>query len=147
MPSKLAMSSIDRESEPTRTTMTVNDAATTPELQALADAIDDIILGPDVIAKLTSETVIQSAPQAPPSDKFAERGNRWQIKVQDTANNIFTHSIGTANNALLPSSTDDSLDLTQTQGLALKTAIEAAYRTKENRTVTLVSCKQISAKD
>jgi hypothetical protein len=128
--------------------MGVDSGATDPELQAIVDAVDAVILGAAASGTKTISSVIDAGSAVPPTSTSAERGNKWLIRIQDSVNSkIFTHEIGTADNAQLPSSTDDYLDLTAGVGLALKTAIEAAYESPYGNVGVLLSVQQVNRAD
>lgn len=141
----LALSTLDRQSNRSSTRFAVKTAATNGELQAVADAVDAIILGSNVSATKVTAEVIDAGSAAPPADKTANRGDKWLMRMQDsTTGQIYTHEIGTADGAQLPSSTDDYLDLTAGVGLALKTAIETAYESPDGNAGVLLSVQQVN---
>jgi hypothetical protein len=141
------ISTIDRQSKRTTMRVGVIDAATNPELQAIVDAIDAVILGSDASGTKTVPTVIDVGSADPPANKNADRKNKWLLRFQDSAGNILTHEIGTADNSQLPSSTDDYLDLAAGVGLALKTAFDAVYQSPYGNTGTLISVQQVNRGD
>lgn len=139
------VSTLDRQSKRTSMRIGVDTGATDVELQAIVTAIDAIILGSDASGVKTVSTEIDAGSAAPPADKDANRGNKWLLRIQDSVNGeIFTHEIGTADNAQLPSATDDYIDLTAGVGLALKTAIEAVYESPYAHTGVLASVQQVN---
>lgn len=141
----LIVSTLDRQSKRTSTTMGVADAVTDPEIQAVADAIDAIILGSPCSATKVVRSIVDAGSAAPPADKAANRANKWLMRIQDsTTAQIYTHEIGTVDDSQLPTATDDYLDLTAGTGLALKTAIEAAYRSPDNNAGVLLSVQQVN---
>jgi len=148
MPIALTFSSIDRMSNPTSTRMGAIAAVSDPQIQAIADALDAVILGSLVKAVKAEETVVDIGSSAPPSDDDANRGNKWLFRIQDSVKGkIFTHELGTADNTQLPDPATDFLDLTAGTGLALKTAIDAAYESPLENTGVLISVQQVSRKD
>lgn len=141
---KLNISTLDRLSKRTSMSLGVDSGATNVELQAVADAVDAIILGANVSAeKVVSET-IDAGSAVPPTSNLANVTSKWLCRIQDTDGNIFTHEIGTADVSQLPSSTVDYLDLTAGVGAALKTAIEAVYESPYGNTGTLLSVQEVS---
>lgn len=143
-----AISTIDRQSQRTTMKFSVDAGATDPELQLVVDNIDAIILGSAASGVKTVSTVIDAGSAAPPADENAQRANKWLLRVQDAVNGkIFTHEIGTADNAQLPSSTDDYLDLSAGAGLALKTNFEAVYESPYGNAGTLLSVQQVNRAD
>lgn len=143
-----AVSTIDRQSKRSTMRLGVDTGATDPELQAVVDAVDAIILGSAASGNKTVTTVVDAGVAAPPADKAANRGNKWLLRLQDSVNgNIFTHEIGTADDAQLPSAGDDYLDLTAGVGLALKTAVETVYESPYGNTGVLLSVQQVNRAD
>ncbi|MCG3207803.1 MAG: hypothetical protein FOGNACKC_01403 [Anaerolineae bacterium] len=139
------VATLDRLSKRTSMTIGVADAATNQDLQSVVDAIAAIILGAAPSGTKTVPTVIDAGSSAAPANTNANRLNKWLFRMQDSVNGkIFTHEIGTANNAQLPSPTSDFLDLTAGAGLALKTAIDAVYRSPYGNAGVLVSVQQVS---
>jgi hypothetical protein len=123
-------------------------AVSDPQIQAVADAWDAIILGSAVKGVKSEDTVIDGGSQVPPSEELANRGQKWLARVQDsTTSKVFTHELGTADYTQLPSPTSDYLDLTAGVGLALKTAIDAAYESPEGNTGVLLSVQQVTRTD
>lgn len=144
MPS-LSISTVDRHSKRTSMIVGIDSGATDPEVQAVADAIDAVILGASVSAIVTTPNVVDAGSAVPPSDVDANRGNKWLLRIQDDTNGkIFTHEIGTADNSLLATASDDFLDITADEGLALKTAIETIYESPYGNTGTLLSVQQVN---
>lgn len=145
MATDFTVATIDRNSDRTSMRIGVVDAATNPELQAVVDAIDAVVLGSNCSGTKTVATAIDVGSAAPPANKAANRGNKWLMRFEDGTNaEIFTHEIGTADDAQLPSSTDDYLDLTAGVGLALKTALDAVYQSPYGNTGTLISVQQVN---
>lgn len=147
MPS-FSVRTIDRQSKATSMNLGVDAGATNPELQAIVDAVDAIILGAAASGTKNVPEVIDGGSAAPPANKAANRKNKWLLRIQDGTNfKVFTHEIGTADDAQLPSATDDFLDLTAGVGLALKTAIEAAYESPYGNAGVLLSVQQVNRGD
>lgn len=143
-----AVSTIDRQSKRSTMSLGVDAGVTNVELQAIVDAVDAIILGSAASGTKTTSEVIDAGTPSPPADVDANRGNKWLLRIQDaTANKIFTHEIGTADNAQLPSPGDDYLDLTAGVGLALKTAVEAGYESPYGNVGVLLSVQQVNRGD
>ena len=141
------MSTIDRESKPTSMSINIKAGTTDPQLQTLVNAVDAVILGSDIKGTKSVLTVIDPGSAVPPANDFAQRGNKWLFRVQDAVNgNIFTHEIGTADNAILASSTDDFIDLTVGAGATLKSAFEVAYESPYGNAGILLSVQQVSRK-
>lgn len=144
----VALSTIDRLSLATSTRMGAIAAVSNPQIQAWADAMDAVILGANVKAVKSEDTVVDVGSQVPPADEDANRGAKWLLRAQDsTTGNIFTHEIGTADFTQLPSPTSDFLDLTAGTGLALKTAFDAIYESPLGNTGVLLSAQQVTRTD
>lgn len=144
----LSLSTIDRLSLATSTRMGAIAAVTDPQVQALVDAWDAVILGAAIKGVKSEDTVIDVGSQVPPADELANRGDKWLARAQDsTTGRIFTHELGTADYSQLPSPTSDTLDLTAGVGLALKTAFDAAYESPEGNTGVLLSVQQVTRSD
>lgn len=142
---EFTISTLDRLSKRTSTKLGVAAAATDPQLQAVVDAVDAIILGSAASGVKTVATTIDAGTPTPPADNDANRGNKWLMRVQDSVNGkIFTYEIGTADNAQLPSSSSDYLDLTAGVGLALKTAVEVVYESPYGNAGVLLSVQQVN---
>lgn len=144
----VSFSTIDRQSKSTSMTVGADDAVTDVNVQALADALDAILRGAAVKAVVNIPNVVDAGSAAPPADKEAQRGNKWLFRVQVSAapenGKVLTHEIGTADNSVLATSTDDFLDLTAGVGLTLKTAFETVYRSPNGNTGVLLSAQQIN---
>lgn len=139
------ISTVDRLGKVTSSTLPVASAATGPNLQAIVDAMDAIILGSAIKGVRTVPTVIDAGSAAPPANTSADRLNKWLLRIQDNVNSkIFTYELGTADNSQLPSSTTDFLDLSAGVGLALKTAVETAYESEYGNAGTLLSVQQVN---
>lgn len=142
------MSTVDRLSLPTSTRINVLDAEAVANLQALDAAVDAIILGSAIRGVRTIDFVADGGSALPPANDNANRGNKWLFRSQDTVTaEIFTNELGTADNTQLPSSTSDFLDLTTGVGLALKTAWDAVYITKNGNAGILLSVQQVTRSD
>lgn len=142
----LTLATIDRLSKSTSMGLPVKDAATTPELQAVADALNAVIRGSAVSATKTVPTTIDSGSKEPPADKSANRGNKWQVRIHDAVKDkTFRYEIGTANNDLLSSSDNDYLDITTdpSPGKTLKDAIEAVYESSYENPGTVLSIQHV----
>lgn len=148
MPISLSMSTIDRLSLATSTRFGAIAAVSAPQIQAVADALDAIILGAAIRAVKSEDTVIDVGSQIPPAVDDANRGNKWLMRAQDsTTGRIYTHELGTADNSQLSSPTSDFVDLTAGTGLALKTAWDAAYESPAGNTGVLLSVQQVTRTD
>jgi hypothetical protein len=142
------LSTIDRLGKPTSTSMGVADAVTNPQIQAIVDAWDDLLLGAAARGAFSIETVVDQGSAVPPADQGSNRGEKWLYRVQDdVTGQIYTHEIGTADPAQLPSPTSDFVDLTAGNGLALKTAIEAVYESPDGNAGTLLSVQHVTRTD
>lgn len=145
MPVILNVATVDRLSKPTSTSIGVAVGATDPQLQAVVDAVDAIILGAAASGTKTVSTVIDAGVQVAPANAEANRGNKWLMRMQDSVNGkIFTHEIGTADNSQLADPASDYLNLTAGVGLALKTAIEVAYESPYGNSGVLLSVQQVN---
>jgi len=144
----ISMSTIDRLGLPTSTRMGAITAVTDPQIQALVDAWDAVILGASIRGVKSEDTVVDVGSAVPPADELANRGDKWLARAQDSVKgNIFTHELGTADFSQLPSPTSDFLDLTAGVGLALKTAFDAAYESPLENTGVLLSVQQVTRSD
>ena len=144
----MAFSTIDRQIKPTSTRMGAIAAVSDPQIQAIADALDAVILGAPIRAVKSEETIVDAGDDTPPSDEDANRGNKWLMRFQEASKGrIYTHEIGTADNTQLPSPSSDTLDLTAGVGLALKTAMDAAYESPLATTGVLLSAQQVTRTD
>lgn len=106
------------------TTLTAgNVVATVTLLGNLAAAIAGITLGNFLKNETTYSKAIQGV--GPAASNLAQRENKWLIRYHDATNfQKFQSSVGTADLSLLPNNVE-FLDITATEGLALKTAFEA----------------------
>lgn len=144
----LTLSTIDRQSKPTSTSLPVQDATTNPQAQAIIDAYDALVLGADLRGVITVPNVVDLGSQVPPADDNANRGNKMLVRIQEAVTGkIRRYELGTFDNAQLPSPTDDFVDITAGNGLALKTAIEAVYETENGNAGTVLSIQQITRTD
>lgn len=144
MPLSLSLSTIDRLAKPTSTRFGVIAAVSDPQIQAVADALDAIILGQEVKAVKTTDDIIDAGGSAVPTDEECNRGNKWLMRAQTTSGNRYTFEIGTADNSQLPTPGTDFLDLTAGVGLAMKTAFDAAFEGKDGNTGVLLSIQQVN---
>lgn len=145
---KLSISTIDRLELPTSTRFTVIDAASDPQIQSIADAFDAVILGQEVKATKSEETVVDAGGDTVPTSELCNRGDKWLLRFQDSVKSTkYTHELGTADYTQLPASTSDNLDLTAGVGLALKNALDAVYESPLGNTGTLLSVQQVTRTD
>lgn len=78
------------------------------------------------------------------AEKAAQRETKWLVSMEDnTTHRIETFTIPCADTSLLPDNHSELIDLSAGAGLALKTAVEAVYRTIGGNTATIVSCKYV----
>lgn len=139
-------STIDEQANPTSTRLNVADAITDPQAQAIADAIDDLILGSAVRAVVTVPNVVDAGSQVIPTDPMSRVGNKMLMRLQDsTTGKVFTNELGTFDNDTLPTG-NDFLDLTAGFGLALKSAIDAAWESPVGNAGVLLSVQQVNRK-
>ncbi len=144
----VSMSTIDRLSLPTSTRMGAITASTDPQIQALVDAWDAVIIGASIKGVKSEDSIIDGGSQVPPADNLANRGDKWLARAQDsTTSKIYTHELGTADYSQLPTPTSDNLDLTAGVGLALKSAFDAIYESPEGNTGVLLSVQQVTRTD
>ena len=141
-------STVDRMGQ--RSTMRFRGGSTAADIQAVADALDAIIRGSPIKASFSTDTIVDVGDATPPADNEADRNNKWLLRIQtqdaDSQPTVLTHEIGTADNTHLPSSNSDFLDLTAGVGLALKTAIDAAYVGPYDSGGVLLSVQQVTRK-
>ncbi len=147
MPLAVSLSTVDRLSLPTSTRHAVIDAATDPQIQTLTDAWDAVILGSNIRAVKTEDTVVDAGDSTPPASELANRGDKWLYRAQTTNGAIFTGELGVADYTQLPSPTSDTLDLTAGVGLALKNAFDAIYQGKNGLTGVMLSVQQVTRTD
>jgi len=74
----------------------------------------------------------------PPTDDKAFRGNKWLVSGVDSNGNPVSFHIGGADTSLLVAGSN-SLDLTADEGLALKVAAEAYWKSNDGEDVTVTS--------
>ena len=138
----------DRSNKRSSMAIGADDAVTDPQVQAVADALNAVIVGTDVKATVTIPNVVDAGVAGPSASIQAQRGNKWLPRFQSSAGadigKVFTHEIGTCDNTVLPSATDDFLDLTAGVGLALKTAADVAWRSPIGSAGALVSVQQVN---
>lgn len=145
---KITFSTLDRLGKPSSTEFNADNAVTGPQVQAVADALDALILGSPVKAVSAVVTVVDQGSAAPPASNLANRGDKWLMRIQDsTTGQIYTHEIGTADYSQLASPTSDFVDITAGNGLAFKTAIEAAYESPDGNAGVLLSIQQVTRTD
>lgn len=141
----LTFSTIDRLNKDTSMSIAAADAVGNTAVQDIADALQAIILGAPIRAVKSVPTIVDAGSAIPPADENANRKNMWQFRFQDSVNGrIFTHTLGTADNTALPSPTTDFLDLSAGLGLAVKTALDAAYRSPYGNAGVLLSVQQVN---
>jgi len=137
---------------PTKSTsmsLPADDAVGDIAVQALADAVDAIIRGTAVSATVTVPNVVDAGSSGPATDIDADRGNKWLLRTfvaadDQGAGKTYQNEIGTADNGVLPSASNDFLDLTAGVGLALKTAWDAVYESPQGNAGVLLSCQQVN---
>lgn len=140
--------SYDRENKRTSMSMNADDAILDATVQAVVDALDAVILGTAVRGSVTTTNLVDAGAAGPSAEAFANRGNKWLFRIQASAGadagTIYQHELGTADNDQLPSATTDFLDLTAGVGLALKTAIDAAWESPIGSAGVLLSVQQVN---
>lgn len=149
MADRLNVQTYDRHNKVTSMRLPVDPAATGPNLQAVVDAMDAVVLGVACSGKKTATTVIDAGSAGPSTDVDANRGNKWLVKIfvaldKGGAGDIYDYELGTADNAQLPLASSDFLDLTAGVGLALKTAIETVYQSDEGNPGVVQSVQQVN---
>lgn len=108
---------------PVATLTAANLVAKTALIQALIDAVADLILGNVATNEVIQDRDIVSA--LPAATQLAQRENKMLLRYHDGATlQKFSVSIGTFDLTKLPLHSE-FLDLTAAEGLALKTAFDA----------------------
>lgn len=142
------MSTLDRQNKPTSMSIQVLSGATDPQLQAVTDAMDVVILGSPLRAVKTTPQVIDAGDATPPTNKDANRGNKWLFRFQDAlTGKIYNHELGTADNNVLSTASDDFIDLTAGDGLSLKSALDVVYESPAGNSGVLLSVQQVTRTD
>lgn len=145
MASKLSFSTYDRLNKSTSMSFDGDDLITTQQVQDVANALDAIIRGVDTRAVRSIETVVDTGSAGPSTDPEANRGSKWLFRIQDsTTGVIYNHELGTADGSVLPSPDSDFLNLGAGVGLALKSAIDAAWRSPVGNVGVLLSVQQVN---
>lgn len=143
--SKVTLSTYDRLGKQTSMTMAAPDGDITVNVEALVAAVQAVILGSDIKAVQAVETEIEAGSAVAPTDDLANRGMKWLLRFQDsTTGRLYNHEIGTADFTALPTPNTDYLDLSAGVGLALKTAIEAVWRSPGGNAGVLLSVQQVT---
>lgn len=137
---KVNWSFIDHDSEASGVGMGLVDltAGNITAQLALVDAVEAAILA-IVTGELQSKAVVavtEDFAVTPPADGYAQRETKWLVSGVDSAGNNASMEIPTANLSLLPSGSG-VLDLSADEGLDLKTALDAAWRSKQGNLVTV----------
>lgn len=149
MADRLNISTFDNQNKGTSMKIPCAAGITLLQAEAVADATDAVIKGVATGA-VQSSRIVHRAPTAGPSQVVgAKRGNKLLIKIgvaldKGGDGDIYDYEIGTFDDAVLPSATDDFLDLTAGVGLALKTAIEAVYESDEGNPGVVQSAQQVN---
>jgi len=148
---KLNFSAVDRMAKKTSMSMSADDAVLEADVDAFATALDAVLLGSAVRADKTTTVTLQAGSQVPPNEPFADRGLKWLFRVEAIAGTdigtIYTHEMGTADRAQLPSANSDFLDLSAGVGLALKTAFEDIWESPQGSAGTLLSVQAVERTD
>ena len=112
-----------------------NQAAYDAAIQAFYDAVDDVSIGTLVEAYIVNHIDKITGSDTPPTNKFARRENRFVCQYTDTVNQKkYSYSIPCAD---LNLTTGDVVDLTSTEGAALKAAFEDIGQSELGNPVTL----------
>lgn len=117
-----------------------NFAAEVAELDAVTDAIDAVILGTPrnkVIQAITEEIA-----GVLPANPFAQREIKWLVSGNDANGQPHTMEIPTADLQHLSANTG-TMDLTAGVGLALKTALDTAWKTRTGVAITVNSVTHV----
>jgi hypothetical protein len=145
MASNLTFQTYDRLNKSTSMSMGATDAVTNAQVQAVADALTDIIRGTAIKATRAVVTLVDAGAAGPSGDTEANRGSKWLLRMQDSVTSfIYTHEIGTANGDVLPLPSSDFLDLLSGEGLALQIAMETAWRSPAGNAGALLSVQQVN---
>lgn len=139
----------DRENKATSLTILADDLVTSPNVQALADALDAVIRGSAIRATSSIITVVDAGAAGPSTDIDAQRGNKWLMRVdvpldKQGVGAVYTHELGTCDNSVLSAPADDFLDLSAGVGATLKAAFELIYESPEGNPGTLLSVQQVN---
>lgn len=125
----------DNNSETGEIGLNVDTAATTPQLDALRDAINDLSIGTGGDVDLITKTSHSTGSDAASANKFAQRENKFVMKYQDSSSgHKYSASIPSAD---LAEQVNEEVDLTAGKGLALKTAFEAIVKSRDDNATTL----------
>jgi hypothetical protein len=139
--SKLNLSFVDRDNEPATVSVhglalsAANFTAQMAEADALVAAIEDVTL----LAKVKDSRIAVETGYAPsiPTAPYAQRGIKWLVRMRDPSGNAVTFHIPGANLGLAGILDGENMDLTSTEGLALKNAIEAYVLSNDGEAVTV----------
>lgn len=103
-------------------------------IDSAVEAIEDVsLLNKSKDERLASVTKFSVAL---PTDDYAVKGLRWLVRGVDTNGNAVTMQVPGADLSLSANGKD--LDLTASEGLALKTALEAVWKSNDGEAVTVV---------
>lgn len=137
------ISVLDNSNETGRTDFNIGDLTSVSlpgaltQMGALRTAIEGVILGNVSQSRWGDADFIS---RTPPSDPLAQRGVKWTLLLEDnTTHTISKQLVPTADLSLLADGEED-LDLTGTEGAALKTAVEALVKSPAGNAVTLLRC-------
>jgi len=141
---KLTIKTIDRLSLPSSMSIGVPDAVTNAQVTAITTAMDSLVRGAACGGTVTVSTDEVAQSLTAPNDVEANRSSKWLFRFQDSVTGIvYPHEMGVADYTNLASATSDYVDLTSGAGLAMKTALDAVYRSKAGNSGVLLSIQQV----
>lgn len=143
-------SGVDRDSKQGNLTIGIDAGATSPEIQALTDALDAISLATGLKSVISDIVEVDGGDATPPVSNLANRGTKFLFRTQYTQGNgdtgIALNELPIADYSVLPAGSD-TIDLTTGVGLTLKTAWEAVYLSPHGTPGTLLSVQQVTRTD
>lgn len=137
---KVGLSLLDRQGKTGTVGFYTNEftAGTFTALNSLIDAAVAAIQNVSLLNTTKDERLasIEKFSVGLPAGDAAVKGLRWLVRGVDSNGNAVTMQIPGADLSLSPNARD--LDLTADEGLALKTALDAVWKSNDGETVTVV---------
>jgi hypothetical protein len=135
--SKVTISFLDRQSKIVSSGIYVT-AMSAGNFNTLNGLIDDAVNAISAVTLLEKQkderlSAVTKFAATPPTDDFALKGIRWLVRGVDTNGNPVTFHIGGAD--LGQSADGKTLDLLNNTGLALKTALDAVWKSNDGEAV------------
>lgn len=134
---------VDHSNESSLATIPVADAITDLNITAIFDAIVGVTLGNAQKSVLKTAVDKDTGTAGVPANAFAQREIKWLVRYTDTTTlKKYTRELPCADLQFVTQGTD-FMDLTSTEGAALKTALDAHMLSPDGNAISVDSVEHV----